>query len=100
MASQLSGERLRALESRSAISGLMPLLPNQDAMQSRGSYTQFGSQLASAKVVGLQINLGDELTGMWWIVHSYLVTRFAFPSLQSKMRKGIMAHSRGRRKEQ
>ena len=85
MASQLSGERLRALESRSAISGLMPLLPNQDAMQSRGSYTQFGSQLASAKVVGLQINLGDELTGMWWIVHSHQVFARFFSQITPRL---------------
>src|SRR5258708_3163834 len=45
--------------------------PGENAMHGGGRNAELGGQLAAAKIVGLQINLCDELTGMRGIVHGH-----------------------------
>lgn len=64
MASQLSGERPGALESRSAISELMGLIPVRMRFSVDAATPELSGEFATAQMVGLQIGLDHELTGM------------------------------------
>ena len=70
MASQLSGERSSALERRSAISGLMRLVPVRMRFSVDAATPSF-SPISRPLSVGLQIGLDHELAGMGRIVHSH-----------------------------
>src|SRR5258708_17247076 len=45
--------------------------PRKNAMQGGGRNAELGRQLTAAKIVRLQINLGNELTGMRGLVHGH-----------------------------
>ena len=49
----------------------VPLFPTAPTMFGFWGNTKFGSQLASTKVIRLEVDLGDELTRMRRIVHSH-----------------------------
>lgn len=59
------------MDSRSAISGLTPLDPVRIAIQGRRGDAKVGREFATAQVIGLEIDLGNELARMGRIVHGH-----------------------------